>query len=387
MVAGISEDREPFLLQTRKLLILLALGAAACSGTAEETVPVATTPPSTTTTAPSTTTTALDPSVPLLEALSDPGFEAAGTITGTFDISGTAIDFSGELEGASGEGRLLFAFDEPLGSASEGILIGEQIFERDADGPWVEGDPDDNDWVWNYLQDLEALTPDGTVTIGSETYDSYLPDPEIPVEAVGFYDLRDFADERVVSFLADADGAPAGITVSLAGTRDDQPFAIDMDILFDELFIDRLDVPDDYLYRYESDTNIPYSVGYPAEWTTEEDPEFSGDYFYLDLYELDIFTFTDPPEELIDWAEFEAAFIVDDLGGEILGNSVEDIGDYEWTMFEFAYDDTEFGPTFGGYASAFVDGGVVEAFFYAGTGDEEADAQLFRELLSTIDVE
>lgn len=374
------------MLRTQKLLVVFALGVAACSGTAEETVPVVTEPPTTTTVAPTTTTTALDPTLPLLEALQNPGFEAAGTITGTFEIDGTSIDFSGELEGANGEGRLFFDFDEPLDTVSEGILIGEQIFERDDDGPWMEGDPDDNDWLWNYLPDIEALSPSGTVTIGTETYDAYLPDEEIPLEAVGFYDLADFATERSVLFLADAEGVPTGFTVNLAGTRDDLSFAVDMDVLFTELFIDRLEVPDDYLYRYESDSNIEYSIGYPAGWTAEEDEVDPLDYFFFELYELDVYTYINPPDELSEWSDVEAAFIVDELGGEIVGTSIEEIGDYQWSMFGFNYDDEEFGPTFGAYAITYIDGGVMEVFFYAEAGNEAADAGLFEVLLSTVDV-
>lgn len=367
-------------------LVMLSFVVVACSGGTEETVaPINT-----------TTTTAIDQSVPLLAALIDPAFEASGSIRGTYDVDGTVARFAGEMQGEDDEGRLRLEIFAPINSSYEQMFVRRFVFEREDDGPWVEDEASDNEWLWNYLGDITELSENGTVEVGNKTYHSFLPDIDIPLEAVGFAELNHFTS--TTAFLADDEGMPAGFTVNLNGSQDGDPVTIEMQVEFENLKADPLEIPSDYFTRHSSTVDIPFTVGIPSEFTAEEevqtieseegeDWELWSDAFYFDDDEISIYTYRESVPSLEGLSEDAQQSIIVNLRGDVLATSVERLGDHEWATFTYWYDDDTFGPTYGMYAAAEIDGGLMVIRFFSKPGTESEDVEFFRNVMSTVEVE
>ena len=365
----------------------MAILTSSCSGAAEETVAVTTAPVQPSTTVATTTTTVPDLGDVLLATLSDPDFAAAGTINGGFDILGTAIPFIGEMGGSADQGRLLFTFEPPLAETTEGILIDGEVYERTDGGPWIEADPNDDDWLWNYLPDIGALTQIDDVTIDEITYPAYAADIDIPIAALGLYDFMESVETSDIVFLSDQDGAPQGLVLTASGVRDELAYEVTMNLLYESSPAPDLAIPEDYLIRFESVNAVPYTLGIPEDWEAESDGKFSLDSFYFDTSELQVYTYAEGPVLLTDWSEFEQDFVVTEADATIISSAIEEIEGREWATFAYSYEDADFGPTFGIYAVTMAGEGAIEMYFYADAGYEAADAALFFSVISTIDTE
>lgn len=372
-------------------LAILGLFAAACSGTATDTIaPTATTVPATTTTtvAPTTTTTLPEvmPGDEMLAILQ--GEEFAGTLglTGSITIDGTDILFSGVTSGDGDSHETTFEMGEPINETSTDINVDGFDYSY-IEGIWVRSEEDtetDSEGLGDYLDSIASVTLEGeSESNGVETL-LFRPDVAPSPSNLGF---NGFDADVDVTLVSNMDGVPLAMHISFEGEFDAEPASIIFDVTFSDLGVNHeVDAPIDYLVAYESQ-GTPFTIGYPEGWTASGKDNFAllegtiGEQVRVTYVpfgdELSLEELTQPVIDEI---------AADDDASTILTDQVVEIGSSAtpWRVLEVAVDSDE--QLYIIYATTLVDGGALEMIGVHPAGFEEIDYDTLTTMMKTLQI-
>jgi hypothetical protein len=269
----------------RNLIIACVCLLSACGGTTS-------TAPSQTPDGP--TPTPVDVEKAFLDAVTDNGFSASGTITGSAAIGTVPATIDGTFMGdANAFEQILTVTAAGVARASDRIVKTGGGWERFGDGPWLAlpapaEPPIEATSLFAWLRTLTDLEKAGLDTRGETAVArlTTLADaPPVPPEAIGFDTADVTTPEITVSlFASSATGAPVAIDVDASWTQVVLGAPTAATYMFSYAFSDAsspvtIDTPTDVWTLNVNDT-LGYQIAMPEGWTGAA----SGD---RDVYSLD----------------------------------------------------------------------------------------------------
>jgi hypothetical protein len=240
---------------------------------------------------PSPTPSPADVSAAFLKAVSDPGFTAKGTITGTVTLGPTAgqVTGVGAFSGADSSGTTTISVGT-FKQTTDSVTVGDKSWTRIPPGPWLEDEPDadDNKGMGDVLTSIKSVTDLGVESKGGQQLHHLQATGggTITADAVGF-DVEGATDAKfTLDLYATADGTPAIMTVSGSWTQGTGTTALPITVDFDMALTNvgqpqAITPPDtaDVWIRNES-TKLGYVMAHPPGWTVKS--EADSDTYLLD---------------------------------------------------------------------------------------------------------
>lgn len=382
----------------RSVIALLFLGivAGACGGTSTVTTLAPTTetssgvtPDTTSTTQPATTTTTLplaDAGADMLALIQADEFAGTFNIAGSVTIATSEIGFSGEISGDADSSTSSLLFGPPLDSLIETITITGVLYERYDGGAWLQSlEADSEDGLQEYFDRIDTLTDAGETSFLDRQVLAFSPNVAPTVDELGF---DGFAGQPEVQFLTELDGTPLQIRINLDGIFENSVGLINYEMTLSDIGSDhQVELPTEFLIKYTSPQEIPFSVGYPANWTEEggtlavvftgtigEEVDFTSYLFGSETFTLD------------EWAEITIALIEEDPEMSITSDQTIPVGPDAriWRIVEGTAE-TEFESLYLVYATALVDGGAIDVIGFYPPGFEALDFSTLLDMMATFE--
>lgn len=260
----------------RNLLLACVCLLAACGGST-------TTAPSATPNGP--TPTPVDVEKAFIDAVTDTGFSASGTITGTATVGRAPATIAGTFMGDANDfEQILSVTSAGVAGSSDRIVKSDGGWERFGDGPWLALPPPaeppvegNSLFAWlRTLTDLDTAGVDtrgGTAVVRLTTLADALP---VPPEAIGFDTADVTTPEITVSlFASSATGAPVAVDVEASWTQVVLGAPTATTYTFSYGFSDAsspvtIDRPTDVWTLNVNDT-LGYQIAMPAGWSVAAD--------------------------------------------------------------------------------------------------------------------